>query len=68
MGVYDADFGYNKISFGDQYDIDNFLNKIISSSMYSRDIVSSEDKIITLSTCSYEYDNARTAIFAVLKN
>lgn len=68
VGVYDADFGYNKISFGDQYDIDNFLNKIISSSMYSRDIVSSEDKIITLSTCSYEYDNARTAIFAVLKN
>ena len=35
--------------------------------MYSRNIVSENDKIITLSTCSYEYDNARIAIFAVLK-
>lgn len=35
--------------------------------MYSRHIVTSKDQIITLSTCSYEYDNARIAIFAVKK-
>ena len=31
------------------------------------DIDLEKDKIITLVTCSYEYDNARTAIFAVRK-
>ena len=67
IGVYDADFGYNKVSFTDKNDFNNFLNKILTKSMYSRNIVSENDKIITLSTCSYEYDNARIAIFAVLK-
>ena len=67
IGVYDADFGYNDVSFSDEEDFNNFLNKILDKSMYSRDIVSSKNQIITLSTCSYEYDNARTAIFAVRK-
>lgn len=67
IGVYDADFGYNAVDFNDEDDFNNFLDKILSKSMYSRNIVNSSDKIITLSTCSYEYDNARTAIFAVRK-
>lgn len=67
IGIYDADFGYNDVSFSDGEDFNNFLNKILSNAMYSRNIVSQHDKIITLSTCSYEYDNARTAIFAVRK-
>lgn len=67
IGIYDADFGYNDVSFSDEEDFNNFLNKILSNAMYSRNIVSQHDKIITLSTCSYEYDNARTAIFAVRK-
>ena len=67
IGVYDADFGYNTVNFNDEDDFNNFLDKILSKSMYSRNIVNSSDKIITLSTCSYEYDNARTAIFAVRK-
>lgn len=67
IGVYDADFGYNAVDFNDEDDFKIFLDKILSKSMYSRNIVNSSDKIITLSTCSYEYDNARTAIFAVRK-
>lgn len=67
IGIYDADFGYNDVSFSAEEDFNNFLNKILSNAMYSRNIVSQHDKIITLSTCSYEYDNARTAIFAVRK-
>ncbi|WP_455538584.1 class B sortase [Terrisporobacter sp.] len=67
IGVYDADFGYNTVNFANEDNFNNFLNKILSKAMYSRNIVSSDDKIITLSTCSYEYDNARTAIFAVKK-
>ena len=56
-----------KLTWYDEDDFNNFLDKILSKSMYSRNIVNSSDKIITLSTCSYEYDNARTAIFAVRK-
>lgn len=67
VGVFDADFGYNNVSFSDENEFSNFLNKIMSSSTYKRDIVDSSDKIITLSTCSYEYDNARTAVFAKRK-
>ncbi|MCC3867531.1 class B sortase [Terrisporobacter mayombei] len=67
MGVYDADFGYNNVNFTHEKDFNDFLNKILGKSMYSRDIVTSKDKILTLSTCSYEYDNARIAIFAVKK-
>lgn len=67
VGIYDADFGYNRVSFANNDDFNAFLNKILSKSLYSRNIVSSKDQIITLSTCSYEYDNARTAIFAVKK-
>lgn len=67
IGIYDADFGYNDISFDDKDDFNKFLNKILSKAMYNRDIVTYENKIITLSTCSYEYKNARTAVFAVRK-
>lgn len=67
IGVYDSDFGYNDVDFSNEEDFNNFLNKILSKSMYSRDIVTSKNQIITLSTCSYEYDDARTVIFAVRK-
>ena len=67
IGVYDADFGYNKVNFNDEEDFNKFLNKIIDKSIYHRNIVTSSDQIITLSTCSYEYENARTALFAVKK-
>lgn len=67
IGVYDANFGYNRTNFINEEDFNSFLNKILSKSIYSRGIVSSKDQIITLSTCSYEFDNARTAIFAVKK-
>lgn len=65
IGVYDADFGYNKVDFTNEDDFNNFIHKILSKSMYSRNIVTSKDQILTLSTCSYEYDNARIAIFGV---
>lgn len=67
VGVFDADFSYNDVSFSDENEFSNFLNKIMSNSTYKRDIVDSSDKIITLSTCSYEYDDARTAVFAKRK-
>ena len=67
VGVFDAEFSYNDVSFSDENEFSNFLNKIMSNSTYKRDIVDSSDKIITLSTCSYEYEDARTAVFAKRK-
>ena len=66
IGV-DADFGYNKIYFNDDDDKIDFLNKITSNAMYTYNIPSSDNQIITLSTCSYEYDDARIGVFAVRK-
>ena len=64
IGVYPADFGYTEISFADDNDFYSFSQKIMKDALFTRDNISSNDKIITLSTCSYEYDDARTAIFA----
>lgn len=64
IGVYPADFGYTEISFADDNDFYSFLQKIMKDALFTRDNISSNDQIITLSTCSYEYDDARTAIFA----
>lgn len=66
IGVYDADFGYNKTDIKGKKEFNDFLNKITDKAMYTRNI-NINNKIITLSTCSYEYDNARTVIFAVRK-
>ena len=68
VGVFDADYGYNKTSFENKEEFEKFLDKIIKKSrLKKRNIVGSNDKIITLSTCSYEFDNARTVVFAVKK-
>ena len=46
-------------------DYEDYLNKIINKSIYkSKNTPTSKDKIITLTTCSYEFDNARTVVFA----
>lgn len=67
IGVYDANYNYNKTYFKDENDKSNFLNEVTNKAMYIRNIPSSNSQIITLSTCSYEYDNARIAVFAVRK-
>ncbi|RGW95813.1 sortase, partial [Paraclostridium sordellii] len=45
------------------------INNIKNKSLFKSDIkVNSNDKIITLSTCSYEFDDARTVVHAKLLN
>ena len=44
--------------------INKFLNKIVDDSIFStQDKPTSSDKILTLSTCSYEFKDARTVVF-----
>jgi sortase B len=54
---------YNLVNL-DENRINNLKNK---SDFKSNVIVTSEDKIITLSTCAYEYQNARYIVMGILK-
>lgn len=60
--VYDCEFESDN-SF------EEFIEKTVSSSLYDTGVRPSvSDKIVTLSTCSYEYDEARLVIHAILVN
>ncbi len=63
--VVPKDFDYIVCDFKNEDDYQKYLNKIINQSIYkSKNNPTSKDKIITLSTCSYEFDEARTVVFA----
>lgn len=58
---------YLKTSFDSEEDYKEFLESICDKSLFPSSIeVSVRDKIITLSTCSYEYKDARTVIYGRL--
>lgn len=57
-----------KIEFEDKNEFGEWLNERINSSMIRCDIQpTTEDTILTLSTCSYEFNNARFVLFGVLR-
>ena len=60
----DADtFDYLYVDFETQEDFLSYVNKIKDKALYKTDMeISENDKIITLSTCSYEYKNGRTFV------
>jgi len=65
--VTDTDFYYIQTSFADDAEWLAFLNTIHGKSMFSTDVqLSADDVVLTLSTCSYEFDNARFVIHARL--
>lgn len=69
FSVYTTDISDNYIvtSFSSDEEYRNFLDKICNKSLFEVNIdIATEDKIITLSTCSYEYENARTVIHGKL--
>jgi len=58
--VYDCDFDSDE-----KYS--EFIEKTVTSSLYDTGIRPTEsDKVVTLSTCSYEYDDARLVVHAIL--
>lgn len=66
--VTDGDSDYISIDFNNSDEFLNYIEKIKRNSLLKRDIIFNGDEdILTLSTCSYEFDNARTAIYAVKK-
>ena len=70
FSVYVADLNnddYLKVHFEDDKSHKNYLDYIKNRSLYKKDInLSTNDKILTLYTCSYEFENARTIVHAKL--
>lgn len=63
----DNTFDYNTVRFGEGYSFMNFIEDIKEKSMFKKDIeISETDKILTLSTCSYEFKGAKTTVHAKL--
>lgn len=62
-----VDFYYIDTDFSSDKSFGRFLNSLESHSIYKTDVdVTPQDKIITLSTCTYEFKNARFVVQARL--
>ncbi len=65
--ITDASDNYTQTNFDSNDEYNKFLEKIKNKSIYKSDIdVNENDKIITLSTCSYEFDDARMVVHGKL--
>lgn len=65
MYVTDTEFDYIQTEFADEGEFTQFLAEITQRSLHPTGIsVSSEDEILTLSTCTYEFKNARFTVHA----
>jgi sortase B len=63
--VTHAGFPYIQTVFASDEEYLEFLSKIKSQSIFHKDMeLTSEDRILTLSTCTYEYDDARFVVHA----
>lgn len=67
--VTDTDFNFIKTEFHSDIDFTKFLNILKGKSTFSSKVkLNKTDHILTLSTCSYEFDNARFVVHAKLLN
>lgn len=58
-----------RVSFADEDDFSAWLEERIGKSLIQCDLTpTANDRIVTLSTCSYEFDNARFVLFGVIRN
>ena len=61
--LIDANVDELKISFSSNEDFLNYIKQIKEKSLYNRNLnIKNDDKIITLSTCSYETKSTRIAV------
>lgn len=61
-----GDSGYIDIDFDSDQGFLNYIEEINKNSLFTRDIdFNGHEEIVTLSTCSYEFHDARTVVFGV---
>ncbi|WP_407271181.1 class B sortase [Radiobacillus sp. PE A8.2] len=67
--VSDVQFDYIENDFNTEENFRNFIDTTQQKSLFDTGVeVTSEDNILTLSTCDYDFDNARMVIHAKLLN
>lgn len=65
--IPDKEFYYLTTKFNDKDKHQDFLDQVKSRSKFKSDVqVNTEDTILTLSTCSYAFNNARNVVHAKL--
>jgi len=65
--IVDGNYDSVRFDFKDDYDFQNYVDSLKKKSTFeSNTIVKADDRIITLATCSYEYDNARYTLYGKL--
>ena len=65
--VTEPDYDYRTVNYPTEEGYQDFLDRIIARSMLASDAsVTTADRIITLSTCVYDFNDARMAVHAVL--
>lgn len=63
--VTSTDFYYIETDFPSEEDYQSFLDSIVEKSLYAPDFeVSATDTILTLSTCAYDFNDARFVVHA----
>ncbi|WP_415287150.1 class B sortase [Clostridium perfringens] len=54
-------------NFNSDEEFNSYIEGVLSKSIYDANIsIKNTDKLLTLSTCSYEFDNARLLVHAKL--
>jgi sortase B len=69
FGVYlvNQDFDYRNSRLGTQQDIKNLLNRLKNEQIQFREVsLNPDDTILTLSTCAYDFEDARLVVMAKL--
>lgn len=66
--VTDVDSDVWQIEFATQEEYKSWLGRMKEASMFGCDVVpGAEDRILTLATCSYKYDDARFIVMGILR-
>jgi len=56
---------FNRIGFADDGDFLSFQEELFAQSLYKPETIPGEDsRLLTLVTCSYEWESARTVVVA----